>query len=358
MKKISLLVVAALIVAAGPSMGARVRTPFVIKDIQVYGSDDVSPEQIRETQGDLIGKFLRKKALRSKKSRRLAKELREELVSAVREQGGFGWVRLKLVTLGLDDAGRRPVMILFDVIEKRDMATRFPFRSEPVGEVDDVSGLIELWRGYAKRGRDAERAGEDVERLDCQAFYCIEGISDSEAERLDDEFSDRVPKYRDLLVRIMQEDKDPERRAIALYLLTYLRVGAEVSRVVSRALLDPSPRVRDAAFDVFNDIAVEHREVPVPIHEIARAMDFPYPEDRLHALAVMLSLADHDDYRDFLLHSASKRIVKHLRLKNPSTQEMAHTVLTLLSGESYGSRDYDAWEKWLWKMSRRRGNKD
>ncbi|MFC1680131.1 hypothetical protein ACFL2T_07990 [Elusimicrobiota bacterium] len=357
MKKIFTIVAAAFFVATSLSSSAASSRQYVLKDIQVYGSEAVSPEQIRESQAELIGKFLRKRGMISNKAKRLRKELLRTLESNVKELGDFGWVRVRLVERGLDD-GKRPTLFLFDVIEKKDMATRFPFRSKPVGQVDDVSGLIELWQGYFQKGKDAVDMGESgVDRLDCPAYYCIEGVPDEDSRRLEQQFAKRVPDYKDLLVKIMREDKSSKRRASAVYLLSYLNEGAEVSRLVGRGLLDPSQRVREAVFNVFNDIAVQHREVPLPIHEIARAMDFPYPGDRLHALAVMLSLADHDDYRDFLVTSASDRIVKHLRLKNPSTQEMAHTVLTLLSGESHGSRDYDAWEKWLWKATQK-GGKD
>ena len=48
-----------------------------------------------------------------------------------------------------------------------------------------------------------------------------------------------------------------------------------------------------------------------------------------------------------------KTLLKILRTAHPNNHNLAYTVLSLLSGETIPRRDYDAWDRWYWKASKK-----
>ena len=166
---------------------------------------------------------------------------------------------------------------------------------------------------------------------------------------MQERFIEEVPRSKEALLRVLREESDPQRRADALSLLAYLRSGPEVAKTAEEGLWDPDDRVREAAMRIFSDIVVYRKGVSVPVAKIAEAMDYPSVDDRTRALAVMLGLASHPRYSDFVLQKASAQVLKLLRMKNSSNHDMALTTLRMLSSKDYGGSDFAAWEDWVKK---------
>lgn len=348
--------VALLLLSQSPAWAVRVRP--AARYIEFFGSAKVSEGDVRNRFSKEIEKLLFAQARSATRSSSEAQKLEKTLEDGVKEMGDFAWVRLHLVKLDWNEK-QMPMLFQFEVIEKKDMATRLPFRSPPQSDVPDSGRLIEKWGQYEALGRKFEDSSETViERPKCRAFYCVWGGLTPELGKLEAEFVANVPAYRDNLVLIMQQHPDPVWRKRAIFLLSYLKDGSEVSNHAAYGLMDPDSDVRDAAISVLNDLTVYHQDVPIAIHEIHRLLDVPYPSDRTKALALMLNLSDNPNYRDFLLKTASKQILKLLRVRYPNNHDMAYTVLSLLSGESFGARDYDAWDRWIWKARQEGGKKE
>lgn len=354
-KTVGFLLVASAIAAA--SVWARgQKSVYKMADIQLYGTQRITDEQLKDKFEPQIRAWFEARSRGTKKDDARAAELRASLVAGVKKFGDFGWTRLTESEVG-SERNVKMILLMFDVIEKQDMATRFPFRSAPTGAVPDPSSLIEDWNRFTALGWKRVRGGEvPAERGDCPAFFCPEGVTagDSEIDALKDKIENRVPSNEALLSRILEEDRNPKRRAAAIFLLSFLDDGSKVSEYAARGMFDAEPSVREAATSVFSDIAVYHKDVPIPVHKVMRLIDSPYPEDRGRALALALSLADNPDYESYLVSTVATDIVKLLRAKNQANHEMAHTVLTILSGEDFGAKDYDAWENWLWKARKER----
>ena len=322
---------------------------YLLEDVDVYGSSAVTAQQIKDSLTEPIAQFLRQHAIRTKAGQAKADGYRKDVEEGVRKLGDFGWVHVDALELGGNEKGDIRTLLIFDVIEKKAMAVRFPFRPAPKGAVKDSAGLIEAYKRYALVSSEVVRSGSGMDRADCPAFHCPPGAGNAETNALEERFGSDVDIYKSILEKILSEDRDPEKREAALYVLSYLKDGVEVVRLASFAMTDPGQRVREAALLVLNDIAIRHKEVLLPVQDIIRVMDYPYPADRNRALAVMLSLTDNPDYESVLLGPASTQMLKLLRCKNPSNRQMAHTVLRLFSGENYAADDPDQWENWLWK---------
>jgi len=341
-----------LVLSAGSvwARSRRKRIPFTLAGIELYGSTKLSPENIRSGLQGTIDDYLKKRAsMRSKAARKRIEALRDGIKEGVRELGDFGFVRFEIIERP-PESGKRPLFFFFDVVDKQDMATRFPFRSEPSGDIPDGSGLIAGWKRYASLNSDILGDGVmSADRIECPALYCPQGTTNSETRSLEAKFSNEVSNYEELLTRIFREDGGGSNRAAALYLLTYLKDGSKVVRLCSSALLDPSSMVREASMTILNDIAVHHQEVLLPVNDIVRVLYYPYPQDRTRAMAVFLSISDREDYRNFLVTKAAPTLLKLLRCGYTSNHDMAHTVLSMLAADPPGPEDFDAWENWLWK---------
>jgi len=357
--KIAFFLVISILAVVQVVSARRSKKVYKLDAIQIFGTQKVTEAQIHEKFDTAIRIWFEARSRGTKKDRAVAARLRKKLLADVKKFGGFAWINLTEVEL----SSKRSVykfLLMFDVIEKKDMATRFPFRAAPTASIVDGSKLIEKWNRYSELGWRRVRSGEvSAERGDCPAFFCAEGVGSGHAEisSLESKMESGVPRSEKLLAQILREEKDPKRRAAALYLLSFLDDGPSVANYAADGLFDSDTKVREAATAIFSDIAVYHKNVPIPIHKVVRLLNSPYPEDRGRALALMLSLADNADYESFLITTVAQDILKLLRVRNEANHDMAHTVMTILSGEDFSDKDYDAWDNWLWKTRKERAAK-
>jgi hypothetical protein len=84
----------------------------------------------------------------------------------------------------------------------------------------------------------------------------------------------------------------------------------------------------------------------VPIEPALEALDFPETTDRNKALAMIDGLADHPEHRAAIL-AHGPVLIALLRLEQPNNHDYAFSILKKISGQTFGERDYVAWEKWL-----------
>ncbi len=350
-----LIALAAALLAAPASARPAKRRPnrYVLDSVGVYGTNRIRPNQILTKFGETIKKYFRKKGYkRSGSAAREAKKIRAAIVAGVKKEGDFGWVEMN-EEIARREGRVKHILVMFEIIEKKDMATRLPFKTPPTTAVADNSGLIAVYAKYDQTGLELAREGTiSYDRQECPAFYCTWGTAGDRLMMEQERFEQDVPSYKDALSKIMREEKNPQKRAYAVLLLSYIDDGAELSNLISGGLTDPSDVVRDAVMRVYNDIAIYHNEVPLPVHQIARLLDFPYAQDRERALALMLSIADNKNYRQFLMDTVSDQILRLLRSKHPNNHKMAHTVLTMLSDQDFPDTDFEKWEQWVWKTRR------
>ncbi|MEK9144978.1 MAG: HEAT repeat domain-containing protein, partial [Elusimicrobiota bacterium] len=304
---------------------------------------------LQEKYSDNIRQWLLQEALkgRNKAAVQKASSLKKEIEADFQKSGAFAFSTLQKVNA---DSSGSSLFLVFDAVETADSEKRLPYRVAPSGRLPDPAGMLADWVRYQETGWELVHKGElPIDRVPCPAFYCTWGGATPTLKALEDRFIAEVPVHKDALARILNEDGDPARRAQALYLLSYLKEGQELAAAILPGIVDPDERVREAALRVFGDIAVYHRETPLPVAKIAEVLAFPLVDDRTRGLAVLVGLADHPVYRGYILQHAAQQVLKLLRLKNPSNHDMAYTVLQMLSGERFPPRDYEAWEAWLQK---------
>lgn len=340
---------------------AASRVRWELGAVEVYGSGRLEPAKLSERYAEDI-RLIMNRWGGSKTAQRQAEEMRAALEKKVKEAYGLGWARLDVVPLNRGEDGPAKALLMFDVIENEKMAERYPFRPAPAQDVKDSSGLLDEWAAYAALARASALSGAgELKRTACPAYYCPEGTGTEEMNALEAKFRDAVPGYKQLLLQILRDDADPAKRARALFLITYLPDAADVTALVSSGIGDPDPSVREAAVTILNDMAVHRPDVQFPVREMSRLLDFPGAQDRQHGLALLLSLSGNKDYASLIYGPSADQVLRLLRTRHPGVRQMAHTLLTVLSGEQHMPEDYEAWDKWLWRARQaqiKQGTKD
>ena len=120
--------------------------------------------------------------------------------------------------------------------------------------------------------------------------------------------------------------------------------GSAVLRDISYAMLDAG--VRNNAMRVFLYLVRFQPELDYPVADLIAALDFPSGSDRNKAGYTLAGLAAQPRYRDAIRAGAAPIALRMLRLEQPNNHDPAYEILKLVSGESFGDRDYAAWERW------------
>lgn len=320
---------------------------YRLQGVEVVGSGSPTGEAVRAKFEEGLKAYLRKLSGSSKKAAADAENLKASLEKGVQDMGGFAFVRLDRVKVS-ESGGAEDVLLVFEVVEETDKASRMPMRPAPAKDVEDPSGLLEAYGRYQALGWSLFREGKiGLGRVECPAFYCSWGSATPELKSLETQFVEGVPIHEKQLREVLDDGKDPVGRSRALFLLTYLRDGRAVAELAANSLLDPDPQVRETSMEVFNELALYHPKVAVPLREIAALLRYPDAGDRGRALSFFVTVSSNEDARAFLLGDPADRVLGLLRSKHPADHEAAYRLLCLLSHEKYGDQDYDSWSAWL-----------
>ncbi len=317
----------------------------VLKAIDVYGTELIDGAWVKAHFGDKIQRYF------DTEDDKEGDRLEKEVVDGIRaEKKEIGWVKLSPITYY--DKGDTPYgFVTVDVVETKDMKSRMTFGPAPTGDVEDPGDLLAAWKEYEKTYfRMLREQKISPQRVDCPAFHCMGGYKDEALKPYGEKFVSGVPANQDKLVRVLKEDKDPEDRAAAAFLLAHIKDGKKLVELMLGSMQDPASIVRNNATRVIVNVAMFHAEIPVPVKPILPLLDGPTTTDRNKAVAVLSGLLERPDgdklYAD-VLKSGGPVLLKLLRLEQPNNHDFAYKILKKVSGKDLGERDISAWQKWL-----------
>ena len=129
-------------------------------------------------------------------------------------------------------------------------------------------------------------------------------------------------------------------------MLAHTNDAQRLAPVLGRAIYDPNGGVRNNAMRVLMFLAQKGAEVDFPIRDLIAALDFPSSADRNKAAYTVAALAGQAEYRDTIRAEAVPAALRLLKLEQANNHDPAYEILTQVSGETFGDRDYAAWERW------------
>lgn len=333
-----------LALALLPSL-SRAQSSATLRGVDVYRSATLIEAHVEALRPRLV-LYTELRDSRRKANQQAASRLKKEILDKLSAHGDYAFIDLyygQYVT-SVDHAAH----ITVDVVDKADAPSRMPFRAAPVGRVPDPDGLLAAWDQYIEAGQRARREGAAAyDRPDCPAFFCLYGSQTPELAAFERRFVEGAKQHRQALSAVLDREASPRRRAAAVYLASYLPEGPEVAGLMLKALQDPDAQVRGAALEVLSDLATYHREVALDPKPLLAALDYPVVTDRARALGVFVGLSDSPEQQEFVRKNAGRPLLRLLKQTQPSVHDLAFTILSIVSKESFGRRDYDAWSRWV-----------
>ena len=269
-----------------------------------------------------------------------------EIKSEVEASGDFAFMSFSMTTSWESDAN--VIDITIELVDPTDAATRMAFAPAPTGEIDDPDGVLAAWADYEQTAVELVNARQMEPTIadGCPALHCVFGFGHEQLapflERLD-----RAARERhDVLLSVLREDADPKKRKNAVFVLAHGDDAESLLRELAPSLDDPDGGVRNNVMRVMGAMARGENTIEIPFAPIARRIDDPDGACRNKAAQLIAAIVHRPEYRDDIL-AILPGVMRLLRLDKPNTHDPAYRILTTISGENFGERDYESWEGWI-----------
>jgi HEAT repeat protein len=330
------------LLALGAS-AASAQSTATLRGIDVYRSAVIDEAKVEAWYGPKLREYVSYRNVKRPAAEAKAEELRRGIERDLAKRPGVAFASLRVVEYytSVDHA----LYVSVDIVDEADRG-RLAFAPAPTRKLPDPAGLLAAWKQYYDIGLGLSRQGSmSIDRPDCPGYYCLWGDATPELAALQKKLVEGVPgKLKDLR-DVVLGDADAEKRASALYALSYAKAGEQVVEDCLRALKDPDGRVRGAALQILADIANHRKELKIDLDRVTPALDDPQGDVRGKVMGLLVGLSDDRGQRPKLL-AAAPRLVALLKLKQPESSDLAYTVLGLVSKKDLDRRDLPAWEKW------------
>jgi len=258
----------------------------------------------------------------------------------LRDTGKFAYSQVSSTAFG-----NRKSYLSVDVVEKAD-AKRLDFYPAPTGNVAVPQELLDWVRRYEKASFQLfQTKPREMRDIDSGHFLDV----DEGLRQYQEKMVEMVPPNYDILVKGLREDKDPVKRAECATLLGYAKDKKAVIIPLEAALKDPAVDVRAAAARSLVPIAylAAHTAVPFPLDPVLEMARYPTSSDRAKAVAILLQLSADPVNFPTIREKIGGILVEMAAAHQPVQREHSLTLLSIVTGESYG-KDLAKWEAW-WK---------
>jgi hypothetical protein len=272
-----------------------------------------------------------------------ARELEADLERRIKEAGGFQGVEISVVHYFKPST---PSNLTFNitVVGKKPVVEYLP---EPKEGISDPDGLLASWQEYEKLGSALDFDGQIADSPPCPAHHCAFGFDHPKLRPYGELFSQKVPLRRVELVKVLNADRDPKKRAAAAYLLAHLTDAREVLSALLPRMRDPAASPRNSVLRVLGYMA-EHGEggsIPVaPVLPFLRSLTLT---DRNKAVGIVAALSADKKKQRLLVRGAGCDLARLLELKQPNQVDFAREALVKLRGSDLESSTPEAWRSWL-----------
>lgn len=322
---------------------ANAQSTATLRGVDVYRSGVLTVDKAQRMFGSRLNQIV---ALRNQ-HRAASTQKAEVLLKAIEREAAQlpGIAEVTLTVSEYFTSVDHAMYATYDVVDDADRG-RLAFSPVPTKKLNDPDGLLAAWKSYYDLGSELTRRGQmPIDRPDCPGFYCLWGGATPELDALQQKFVAGAAKRERELRTVMAYEANPERRAAALFVLSYGPRGEKVIESSLAALKDPSAHVRGAGLQILADIINHRKDLRVPADAIVPLLDDPSGSVRGKTLGLLVPMVDDEGQRAKIL-AAAPRLIDILRLKEPGSHDLAYTVLGQLSKKSFDRRDYASWEKW------------
>lgn len=323
--------------------------------VDVYGIDPKKQDDLIKKYGAQVGdyeaKFLDKLANGSKSSNEhdsveVLFQNRLRLINEIKQHYGFSYVDFDTIIYPHNKA-----YTTIEVISKNDKdRLQFINKITKPSPQKPKYDLIEQMREFQTISGQVMLSNQmDTKDTQCPVYHCLPGFTHAKLIDQFNQFNARAIKEKDLILKTINNDSNPERRTAAIYLMGHFNDPKEIISFLTKHIMDADSGVRNAAMRVINETMGKAKIHEIDVLPFLSLLDSPYDTDRNKALLILSKTAKSKKSKNLITEYGKDRLLELLRLKQPNNHDASYMVLKEISGKDFGSNNYEAWEQWLLK---------
>ena len=181
----------------------------------------------------------------------------------------------------------------------------------------------------------------------CPVYHCISGFHHPKLKPYLKIFNTGAIKEKTFIIKTLNDDPDPSRRAAAAFLLGHFKDPHEI---ISLLMLHANDRDSGVRNNVMRVIAATMFRAKIDHIDVLPFLDLlasPETTDRNKALGILAKAADSQDEKKIIIQKGGEKLLAILKLKQPNNHDIAYLILKKISGKDFGDTNLAAWKKWL-----------
>lgn len=269
---------------------------------------------------------------------------RERLTRQIRLDGGFYYVDLDTISYPDNET----LYTTIEVITKSQPGRqRFLTNNKKITKHKVQHDLIETMVEFTKLETNLLITNQlDISNLSCPVYHCVSGFHHPKLKPFLATFNKGVLRDKQLIIETLNQDKDPQRRAAAAFLVGHFKDPQEIIAILSPHVNDHDEGVRNNVIRVISG-TIHKAKIDMDPSPFITLLDSPSVTDRNKSLLVLITLSKSPTRKAEIARQGGENLLKLLSLKQPNNHNEAYLILKNISGQDLGEHNITGWRKWL-----------
>ncbi|STX41047.1 Uncharacterised protein [Legionella donaldsonii] len=187
----------------------------------------------------------------------------------------------------------------------------------------------------------------NLKESSCPVYHCISGFHHPKLKPYLKIFNTGAIKEKTFIIKTLNDDPDPSRRAAAAFLLGHFKDPHEIISLLMLHVNDRDSGVRNNVMRVIAATMFRAKIDHIDVLPFLDLLASPETTDRNKALGILAKAADSQDEKKIIIQKGGENLLAILKLKQPNNHDIAYLILKKISGKDFGDTNLAAWKKWL-----------
>lgn len=269
---------------------------------------------------------------------------RNRLSQEIRRDGGFSYVDIGTIYYPNNET----LYTTIEVIAKNQPERlRFITKNKKISKGKAKHDLIEKMIEFTELETNLLITNQlDMSDLSCPVYHCVSGFHHPKLKPYLATFNQGVLRDKQLIIKTLNQDIDPQRRAAAAFLLGHFKDPHEIIAILSPHVNDLDEGVRNNVIRVISG-TVRKSKIDMDPSPFIKLLDSPSVTDRNKSLLVLITLSKSSTGKTQIIQQGGEHLLKLLALRQPNNHDEAYLILKNISGQDLGEHNITGWRKWL-----------
>lgn len=193
---------------------------------------------------------------------------------------------------------------------------------------NEKNDIIKTMQNYVNEGVKLILSQQlDVSKINCESNHCLFGFDHPNLKPYKNKFAQGVIRDKALIINTIRKDKDPRRRAAAVFLVGEFKSAQEIVSLLRQYVSDGDDEVRNNVMRVIASTMHKSGIKKIDVKPFIALLDSPYEADRNKALFVLYEAADLPDQNKTIRLLAENKLKLLANLKQPNNKIFAMQIL-------------------------------